>query len=299
MDFSEITLRDKPLFDEYLARHSTQISELTFTNIFAWRNYYKFRYTIIGSHLCIVAAPMKSEPFAMIPAGPADAEGISEAISRIRDYFRSKGWRPAFRKIATGELKYFKGFTGSKADIVYDRDNSDYLYLSLDLISLKGKKYDGKRNHINRFKRNHTFQYVPLDCSLLDDCSRIMTEWCREKNCNCQEGDYCERYANMELLYNFRTLGCKGALLKVDGTAYEAFTVGEMLNRDTAVIHIEKANTHIDGLYTLINQQFCEHEWQNATYVNREQDLGLEGMRKAKLSYNPVKMINKYTVYVA
>jgi hypothetical protein len=69
-----------------------------------------------------------------------------------------------------------------------------------------------------------------------------------------------------------------------------------MLNSDTAVIHIEKANHHIDGLYTLINQQFCEREWKEAVYVNREQDLGLEGLRKAKLSYNPVKLIDKYTV---
>jgi hypothetical protein len=298
MDFSEITLRDKSLFDEHLARHDTQISELTFTNLFAWRNFYKFRYTIIGSLLCIIAVPLKSEPFAMIPVGSAEPGELSAAIRSLRDYFRSRGWRPAFRKITAEELQHFKDLPGFRTEIVYDRDNSDYLYLSSDLIFLKGKKFDGKRNHINRFKRNHTFEYVPLDCSLLDECSRILTEWCREKNCNCQEGDYCERYANMELLYNFRTLGCRGALLKVDGAAYEAFTVGEMLNRDTAVIHVEKANTRVDGLYTLINQQFCAHEWREATYINREQDLGLEGMRKAKLSYNPVKMIDKYTVYV-
>lgn len=297
MDFSEITLRDKPLFDRHLAGHHAQISEHTFTNFFAWRNFYKFRYTIIGNLLCVIAVPAKSEPFAMMPIGSADAGELSEAIGRLRDYFRSRGWRPAFRRIAEGELQHFKGFTASETDIVYDRDNSDYLYLSSDLITLKGKKFDGKRNHINRFKRDHAFEYVPLSCSLLDECTRIMTEWCREKKCNCQEGDYCERYANMELLYNFRTLGCKGALLKVDGSSYEAFTVGEMLNRDTAVIHVEKANTHIDGLYTLINQQFCEHEWSGAEYINREQDLGMEGMRKAKLSYNPIKMVDKYTIY--
>jgi len=132
---------------------------------------------------------------------------------------------------------------------------------------------------------------------LIDECSRIMTEWCRAKNCNCQDGDYCERYANMELLRNFRVLGCKGALIKVDGS-FKAFTAGEMLNSDTAVIHIEKADTKIEGLYTLINQQFCEKEWKDAVYINREQDLGLEGMRKAKLSYNPVRMVDKYTVYL-
>jgi hypothetical protein len=123
-----------------------------------------------------------------------------------------------------------------------------------------------------------------------------MQEWCEEKDCDCQEGEYCEREANLELLKNFKTLGCKGALIKVDG-AFEAFTVGEMLNKDTAVIHIEKAKDSIDGLYTLINQQFAQREWSQTTYINREQDLGLEGMRRSKLSYHPVRLIEKYTVY--
>ena len=181
---------------------------------------------------------------------------------------------------------------------MHDRDHtSDYLYNSSDLIGLRGKKYDGKRNHINKFNRMHTYEYVPLECSLLDECIRIMEEWCAEKNCNCQDGDYCERLANMELLKNFKVLGCKGALIKADGK-FEAFTVGEMLTGDTAVIHIEKAKSSIDGLYTLINQQFASREWSGTTYINREQDLGKEGMRKAKLSYHPVRLIDKYTVYV-
>lgn len=297
MDFAEITLGDKALFDEYLKKHNTQISELTFTNLFGWRNFYKFRYTVAGGLLCIIAVPCKGEPFAMMPAGPADTGDLPEAVNRLREYFKGRGWRPAFKRIRTEELEHFKGFTRSGEDVVYDRDNSDYVYLTSDLINLRGKKYDGKRNHINRFKREHTFEYVPLDCSLLDECVRIMDEWCRDKEITYRDGDYCERLANLEMLQNFRTLGCKGALLKVDGETYEAFTLGEMLNRDTAVVHVEKAGTRIDGLYPLINQQFCEHEWQAAEYVNREQDLGKEGMRKAKLSYNPLKLIEKYTVY--
>lgn len=297
MDFAEIKLGDKALFDEYLKKHDTRISELTFTNLFGWRNFYKFRYTVTGGLLCIISAPCRGEPFAMMPVGSTDREEISEAIGRLREYFRSRGWRFVFRKITTDELEHLKGFTRSESDVVHDRDNSDYVYLSSDLISLKGKKYDGKRNHINRFKREHTFEYVPLDCSLLDECVRIMDEWCRDKEITYREGDYCERLANLEMLHNFRTLGCKGALLRVDGKTYEAFTLGEMLNTDTAVIHVEKASTRFDGLYTIINQQFCEHEWQGATYINREQDLGKEGLRKAKLSYNPLKLIDKYTVY--
>ncbi len=296
MDFKEITLKDKPLFDQYLKMQDPQVSELTFTNLFAWRIYYRFRYAEINGLLCIIAKPCGSEPYALMPIGRPDAGAFEAAYLELKDHFREKGWKLVFKKVAQNELAYFKDHIHSDQDIQLDRDNSDYIYQTADLIQLKGKKYDGKRNHINKFRSKYDYSYVPLDCSLIGECSRIMEAWCKEKNCSCQDGDYCERKANMELLNNFKYLGCKGALISVNGT-YEAFTAGEMLNGDTVVIHIEKANTEIQGLYTLINQQFLENEWKDALYVNREQDLGIEGLRKAKLSYNPVKMIDKYTVY--
>ncbi|MEN6313556.1 MAG: phosphatidylglycerol lysyltransferase domain-containing protein [Clostridiaceae bacterium] len=296
MDFAEITLHDKYEFDRLIKQHKPQISELTFTNLFAWRHYYKFRYTVKAGLLCIVSAPLKGEPFAMMPVGNVNEENFSEALSSLKEYFKGRGWRFAFKKISSEELHYFENRISSRGSVVYDRDNSDYLYNTADLTGLRGKKYDGKRNHINKFKKQHSFEYVPLECSLLDECSRIMEEWCKEKNCDCQEGDYCERFANLELLKNFKVLGCKGALIKVDGL-FEAFTAGEMLNDDTAVIHIEKAKSSVDGLYPIINQQFAEREWSTSTFINREQDLGQEGMRRAKLSYQPVRLIDKYTVY--
>lgn len=297
MDFLDITLDSKAEFDHYLLKHNIQISELTFTNFFAWRYFYKFRYAIIADLLCVISMPCRGESFAMMPIGEVNEEKFDAAFSELEKYFIQRGQRLVFKRITQEELSYFKGRVTSEDSIVLDRDNSDYLYNTTDLISLSGKKYDGKRNHINKFNKNHTYEYVPLDCSLLEECNRIMEEWCSEKNCNCQVGDYCERLANMELLQNYKALGCKGALIKADGV-FEAFTAGEMLNANTAVIHIEKTNSSIDGLYTLINQQFARREWGETTYINREQDLGKEGLRKAKLSYHPVKLIEKYTVYL-
>jgi hypothetical protein len=160
---------------------------------------------------------------------------------------------------------------------------------------LKGKKYDGKRNHINKFKKLYEYEYIPLKEEHLDECCRITEAWCSERSCDEHKGLYCEKLANFELIKNFRALGCKGALIKVNGR-FEAFTIGEMLNSDTAVIHIEKANGSINGLYTYINQQFCLNQWHDAKYINREQDLGSEGLRKAKLSYKPVNFIDKYSI---
>ena len=296
MDFAEITLHNKTEFDRLIKLHNPLISELTFTNLFAWRQFYKFRYTVIAGLLCVISVPCRGVPFAMMPVGEINEENFAEAFSGVKEYFVKRDWKPVFKKITNDELMYFRSRIASEESIVYDRDNSDYLYNTVDLTNLRGKKFDGKRNHINKFKKRHTYEYVPLECALLDECSRIMEQWCKDKNCSCQEGNYCERHANLELLHNFKTLGCKGALIKVDGL-YEAFTAGEMLNKETAVIHIEKAKNTIDGLYTIINQQFAEKEWSSSIYINREQDLGLEGMRKAKLSYQPLKLIDKFTVY--
>ncbi|MGE5612810.1 MAG: DUF2156 domain-containing protein [Bacillota bacterium] len=296
MEFSEITLGSKAEFKHYIGLHKPQISELTFTNFFAWRYFYKFRYSVIAGLLCVISVPNRGEPFAMMPLGEVNEENFSEAYSKLKEYFNKKGWRLTFKRITAQELEFFKKRVASEASIVYDRDNSDYLYKTEDLIKLQGKKYDGKRNHISKFKKLYTYEYVPLDSTLLDECARIMEQWCAEKNCECTDGDYCERMANLELLENFEALDYKGALIKVDGV-YEAFTAGEILNEDTAVIHVEKAGSSIRGLYAFINQQFAEKEWPGTTYINREQDLGLEGMRKAKLSYHPVRLVDKYTVY--
>jgi hypothetical protein len=296
MDFSEITLGSKAEFDYYIKLHNPLISELTFTNFFAWRHFYKFRYSVISGLLCVISVPCRGEPFAMMPLGNVNEDNFSEAYSKLKEYFGKMGWRLVFRKITAGEIEFFKKRIASETSIVYDRDNSDYLYKTDDLINLRGKKYDGKRNHINKFKKLYTYEYVPLESALLDECARIMEQWCADKNCKCVDGEYCERKANLEILENFGVLDYKGALVKVD-SVYEAFTAGELLNENTAVIHVEKAKSSIKGLYTFINQQFVEKEWSGTTYINREQDLGFEGMRKAKLSYHPVRLIDKYTVY--
>lgn len=297
MDFCEITINDKALFEKYIKPYNPQASEMSFTNIFMWREYYKFRYSIVNDLLCIVSFMDSGAPFAFMPAGKLNEENFTGAVFALKEHFKERGHNLQFRRVTSSELRYFREFVKSEDNIVYDRDNSDYVYLAENLIKLSGKKYDGKRNHIKRFKKLYEYRYIKLDANHIDECRRIMNDWCREKNCNCHRGAYCERHAGMELLNNYDALGCKGAIIEVNGRI-EAFTVGELLNRDTAVIHIEKANNRIHGLYTFINQQFCENEWQDAVYVNREQDLGIEGIRKAKLSYNPVKMIDKYTVII-
>lgn len=295
LDFAEITIDDKVLFDKYLKLHKPQISELTFTNLFMWRNFYRLRFTEVYGFLCIVSVPVRGEPFVFMPLGGINSDAFIDIVSRLREYFAKNAWQLKFKRVEESELKFFNELNVPQSDMSFDPNNSDYVYLTQDLISLKGKKFDGKRNHINRFKKEHEFEYVPINNNHIDACKSIMKVWCGERSCEHHKDLYCEKIANVELLDNYEKLGCKGALIKVDGK-FRSFTVGEMLNDDTAVIHIEKADSKVNGLYTLTNQQFCYNEWTGTTYVNREQDLGVEGLRKAKLSYNPVKTVKKFTV---
>ncbi|AEV67823.1 DUF2156 domain-containing protein [Acetivibrio clariflavus] len=295
LQLREVNIDDKQTFDKYITKHNPQISELNFTNIFMWRNSYKFRFGEVGEMLCLISVPDNDEPFAFEPIGAYTKEAFIQAIDEISNYFKEKNWKLVFKRVEEDKLDYFKEYFKNGIDITDDRNNSDYLYLSEDLINLKGKKYHKKKNHLNSFTKNYEFEYVKLTDDLIDECIRINEEWCKKRSCEQHRNLYCERLANLEALTNFKKLKYEGALIKVNGK-YEAFTVGELLNSDTAVIHIEKANDDIRGLYNAINQQFCENTWKNTVYINREQDLGIEGLRKAKLSYNPVKLVNKYTI---
>jgi hypothetical protein len=176
-----------------------------------------------------------------------------------------------------------------------DRDHSDYIYLSEDLIGLKGRKYHRKRNHIKQFTEKYAYQYLPLASEWISECLRLESDWCDLRHCDATPGLRNESIAIKEAFDHFEALGVRGGIILIDGKV-EAFTLGEPLNRDTVVIHIEKANPAFEGLYPVINQAFLDKTWAGYTYVNREQDLGEEGLRKAKESYFPHHMVSKYTI---
>lgn len=294
-ELAEIKIDDKEMFETYLKLYNPQGSDISFTNLFMWRDYYKFRYAVVEGLLCIVSVPADREPYALAPIGNINEYNFAAAIDFIRKYFLKAGWRLIFKKVEESKAGFFKKYVKDDKDIILDRDNCDYVYKSEDLIYLKGKKFDGKRNHINKFKKLYQYEYVPITEHNIENCYSIMGKWNKDRSSEEFKAYEDEYHANSELLKNYSALDCRGAFIKVNGE-FEAFTIGEMLNSDTAVIHIEKANSGINGLYTLINQQFCEHEWKDASFINREQDLGVEGLRKAKLSYNPAKLINKYNI---
>jgi hypothetical protein len=175
------------------------------------------------------------------------------------------------------------------------RDHFDYVYRSEDLIRLAGRKYHSKRNHIHQFLRSHSFTYTPLNNELVKACLALAESWCEWHRCEEDMNLLDEWEAVRQALNHFDDLRIEGGAIIIDNKV-EAFALGELLNEQTSVVHVEKANPEIPELYTMINQQFCEKLWRNVPYVNREQDLGEPGLRKAKESYYPYHLEEKFTI---
>ena len=175
------------------------------------------------------------------------------------------------------------------------RDQFDYVYQTRDLIQLSGRKYHSKRNHIHNFLQAHAFTYAALQDDHLQACLELSGRWCEVRRCEEDLNLMGEWEAIREAFTDFHALAIQGGVIMIENKV-EAFALGELLNEQTAVVHIEKANPEIPGLYTMINQQFCEKTWPQVPSINREQDLGEPGLRQAKLSYYPDHLVEKFQI---
>ena len=190
---------------------------------------------------------------------------------------------------------------GDKFYIEEDRDAFDYIYEADSLRTLAGRKNSKKRNHLNYFLKEFEgrYEYKLLNEENFDECLELLKEWTlkKEENDEHDEGIDDEYIGIKKIFKDYELLKDK---LKIAGVyvdnKLEAFTIGELINPNMALVHIEKANPNIRGLYQYINQQFILNEFPEVEFVNREEDLGIPGLRKAKLSYHPLRFVEKYTV---
>jgi hypothetical protein len=291
--FKDLSLEERALIETAFLRLAPSISEFTFTNLFIWRHAYQLKISRLRDFLCLLSDKGETS-FFFPPIGEGDRVKCCQLLLH---YLKEKGVPPRISRVPESLVTQTDWKTaGMVAE--FDRDQSDYVYLVKDLIKLEGRKYHRKRNHIKQFKEKYSYQYIPLTSEWIQECLRLETEWCDLRHCEAVPGLANESIAIKETFTHFDQLSVKGGVILIGGKV-EAFTLGEPLNRETVVIHIEKANPAFEGLYPLINQAFLEKEWSEYVYINREQDLGEEGLRKAKESYFPHHMINKYMITLA
>jgi hypothetical protein len=291
-DFRQIELADREIIHSAFQAYQPQTSELTFTNLFMWRHYYRFRWSMYGDYLVVFSNPLGWGYSLMLPVGPAPRNRIMEDLlkwmkSEKEDYESCIG-RADDRLVQ--EIQ-----SDSRYSIEKIPDHFDYLYRTQDLIELNGRKYHGKKNHLNRFRKQFEFEYRPITDALREPCIHVLKRWCNWKECDKNPIIRAEFEAVHEALLHFNSLKLDGGSVLVNNEIV-AFSLGEMLNAQTAVIHAEKADPRIPELFTVINQQFCEHQYSPVPFINREQDLGQPGLRRAKRSYHPVQMIEKYRI---
>jgi len=289
-DFKPIEIQHKELFIHFFLQDPPQTSELTFTNLFIWRHHYHPLWLQWEDCILIIFKPLEDMPFCLPPIGPGNKKKALDILCETLQQIT-----PDVKICRAGE-EFVENFVDpDRYDAFFDRDNSDYIYRTLDLIHLSGRKYHKKKNLLNQFTKKYRFEYRRLDTALVACLLEMQEKWCEMKECIYKPDLLAEDYAVYEALTHYEALDYRGGAIQINSRV-EAFSIGEQLNTNTAVIHFEKANPEISGLYNAINQLFCANEWSDVEYINREQDLGIAGLRKAKESYRPHHLVNKYTL---
>lgn len=291
IQFKRAELEDKEIISRYLHTHCSRSCERTFVNVFLWSRHYPVKWAIIEDALVFKSEDDTHVSFTF-PAG--EDENIKKAIKVMEEYSKEKGYPFSMYNVTLDYFAKLEEWYPGRFQIDYQRDLADYVYESEKLATLAGKKLHGKRNHINKFKTVYEgrWSYESITADNVEECFQMALKWRNANGCEEDEEKNAEMCVTLNSLRLFQELELTGGIIRVDGEIV-AFTIGEPLCEDTFVVHIEKAYADIQGAYPMINQQFVEHECMNYKYVNREEDTGAEGLRKAKLSYRPVFLVEK------
>ncbi|MCL2130959.1 MAG: phosphatidylglycerol lysyltransferase domain-containing protein [Lentimicrobiaceae bacterium] len=289
-EFKNLTVKDRAVVQPLLQQFSQQFCNFSFANQILWGEPFHAQFAITDEML-LLRFQLNEEHYFHFPMGKGDPKPILE---KMMEYAKQQNVTFGLSPISE-EMKLFlevnfpNRFTFSSS-----RNYYDYLYQTKDLIELKGKHYQPKRNHINKFKKLYNYAYAPITQRDISDCLETHEQWIAEQDCG---GEKCpfeqETCAVKTALNNFEAIGMTGGLLRVDGKV-AAFTLGQAINAATFDVCIEKALSEYEGAYAMINQQFLVHHAADFPFVNREEDMGVEGLRKAKLSYQPYRLLVKY-----
>ncbi|WP_448921109.1 DUF2156 domain-containing protein [Eubacterium sp.] len=291
LEFKKPEITDKQWVNDCLVHANSMNCEYTFGNLFIWSSAYSTEICRYKDFL-ICRWGKDDDINYSLPLGEGD---FTDAVSAIIDYAKSNGETPVIYGITEGYLCLMQeAFTG-KFTYKYDDDNNDYIYSTEKMASLSGKKYHGKRNHITNFKKNNPdWSFEKISKDNIYECLSLHSKWIENKDPD--DEDYSLEFEAVKKAFEyFDELDMVGGLIRVNGEVI-AYTLGEpQMNGHCFVSHFEKAPADMIGAYPIINQEFTKNCLMQYEYVNREEDLGIEGLRKAKQSYHPEIWLEKCT----
>lgn len=287
--FKRPELEDREIIRAYFCKSPSRSCERTFSNVYLWSRFYQVEYAIVKDAL--IFRDNSAQLAFAYPAG--EPEHVKNALRFLEEYSLKQGKPLRLYHVTQENFAQLDAWCPGQFQVTYNRDVADYVYEYEKLCSLAGKKLHSKRNHINKFKSTYTdWSYEKLSEKNQEECFQMALEWRTLNGCEEDPEKNAEMCVTLNSLRLYKELGETGGILRVNGKI-AAFTIGEPMCGDTFVVHIEKAFADIEGAYTMINQQFVEHECSAYKYVNREEDAGALGLRKAKLSYKPAFLVEK------
>lgn len=290
IDFQPLELGQKPLFDSYLQNAGERGCEYSFVNLYLWG---RQKAAVAHGHLVFFSQFNRKSVY-LFPVGTGDVKPVLDAI--VEDA-RQRGIPCRLVGLTQEDCATLEQLFPGKLRYHFDRDSFDYVYDIHDLADLKGRKFQRKRNHLNRFREgNPGYTLEEITDENLSEVEQLVSRWYDLRQQENPHGDYhMERAALKKALQQRNELGMEGLLLRT-GEGVVAMTMGSRLNENTFDIHFEKALDIADGAYAAINNgfaRFLREKYPEVAFLNREDDMGLEGLRKAKLSYNPHHMVEK------
>jgi len=292
LDFKRINIKDRRLFLKLLQKTEFENSEFSFANIFIWQKSFDIKLCIEEDTIYISSTIPSTGAYVHFQPICTYKSDVNAVFNNIKEDIESKGGKFC---IASANDYCVEIVKESYPDMVIEEipDMYDYVYLTEDLSELSGKKYHKKRTHINKFNKLYDYEYIKIDNTNIHHCLEITDKWIEGFG-----GDPYDEKSAVELAVQyFNELELFGAIIFIGGEP-AAFTMGEAMKEDTVLMHLEKATFEYRNVYPIINQQFVRHELLGKyKYINREEDMGIEGIRRAKRSYYPIKMVKKYDIY--
>ncbi len=288
LDFYEPTVEDAAWAAPLLSQSGSMACEYSFTTIYIWRRYYNNQIARLGDSFFIRSGTV--DPLYLLPVGG----DLRENIELLRAQARDKGEQLQLFGADEAMRAQIEGWYPGVFDWQASPQDFDYLYNTEDLAQLSGRKYHSKRNHIASFNAKYAWSYEKITEDNRDEVMQMVSEWCREKG-NCSDPSLqSERCGVWEAMQHMKELSLMGGLLRVEGKVV-AMTIASPISSEVVDIHVEKALQDYSGAYAMINREFAARELEGRfRYINRENDLGIEGLRRAKKSYNPVRILEKY-----
>lgn len=288
-DFKPVTLADRDFFKRHYALYPQIHSDNTFTNMVCWNHYAHYRYAYVNRNL-VLASTIDGTTRFRPPIGPRDPKLLKALIrlaSEVSDY------EPVV--LIDPDTATWMRETCSGMNLVPDRNHFEYVYRSADLSELPGKHYLTIRHQINKFRRTCAYAVEPITETNREEVMSFLIKWCEWKGCENDPVLAHEKDAVFFAVEHFTELGIKGLMIRVN-QKMGAISLFEPINTDTALVHFEKGLPDCEGIYKAINAETAALLAKTFSYINRESDLGVAGLRETKLRYHPHHMVEVYSL---